>query len=67
MTILEHNVETNEVIERELTTEELAQRATDKALAENRIAEAEAKATARQAVLDRLGITEEEAALLLSL
>jgi len=63
------NVETGEVIERELNAEELAQQAIDeaniaaaKAIAD---AEAEAKAAQRQALLSRLGITEEEAKILL--
>ncbi len=64
------NCETGEVIERELNTEELAQQAIDEAnyLAAKAIrdAEAEAKATAKAALLDRLGITAEEAVLLLS-
>ena len=65
-TIKIHNVETGEIIEREMNTEELAQWETDNARAE---AEAEAKAeaeTAKAALLEKLGITEEEAKLLLS-
>lgn len=61
-----HNVEIDEVIEREMNAEELAQWEAEKAMA---IAEAEAEAQAeakRQALLDKLGITEEEAKLLLS-
>lgn len=65
MIILEHNVETGEVIEREATAAELAQAAKDKAAAEARAAEAEAKEATRQALLDRLGITADEAKLLL--
>ena len=60
------NVETGEEIEREMNAEELAQLAKDKAEAEQRQAEAEAKATQKAALLDRLGITEEEAKLLLA-
>ena len=66
MTILEHNVETGEVIERELTVEELAQKAIDDAQAAARLAEIETKAAAKAALLDRLGITADEAKLLLS-
>ena len=66
MTILEHNVETGEVIERELTAEELAQKAIDDAQTSARLAEAEAKAQAKAALLAQLGITEEQAKLLLS-
>lgn len=61
-----HNVETGEVIEREMNAEELAQWEADKAKAE---AEAQAKAAAaaaKAALLAKLGITEEEAKLLLS-
>jgi len=59
------NCETGEVTERELTDEELAQQAKDEAAEAKSRAEAEAKAAARQAILDRLGLTEEEARLLL--
>jgi len=65
-TIKIHNVETGEIIEREMNAEELAQLEADKAKAE---AEASAKAvaaTAKAALLEKLGITEEEAKLLLS-
>jgi hypothetical protein len=60
---------TNETITREMTNEELAQREKDRveqlAIDAKHKAEAEAKATARQAILDRLGLTAEEAQLLL--
>lgn len=60
-----HNVETNEVKVREMNAEELAQLELDKATAEaKKQAEIEAEA-ARQALLDRLGITADEAKLLL--
>lgn len=61
-----HNVETGEVTEREMNAQELAQLEADKAKAE---AEAQAKAeaeAAKAALLAKLGITEEEAKLLLS-
>lgn len=64
--VLVINVETGEETEREMNAEELAQWQTDKAKAE---AEAQAKAeaeTAKAAILAKLGITEEEAKLLLS-
>jgi len=64
-TIKIHNVETGEVIEREMNAEELAQYEADKADQAQRQAEAEAKATAKAALLDKLGITAEEAQLLL--
>jgi mevalonate kinase len=64
-TIKIHNVETGEVIEREMNAEELAQRQADKVAAEEQ-AQAEAQAMAkRQELLSKLGITEEEAKLLL--
>ena len=65
MTKLIINVETGEETLRELNAEELAQQATDKAVEAARQAEAEAKAAQRQALLNRLGITEEEARILL--
>ena len=65
MKILEHNVETNQVIERDMTKEELAQHKADAAIIQAKQDEAEAKAAAKEAVLNRLGITADEAALLL--
>lgn len=64
------NCETGEVAEVELTAEEIAQRAADQAAweaeQEAKAEEARAKATAKADLLERLGITEEEAQLLLS-
>jgi hypothetical protein len=60
-----HNMETNEVIDREMTDDEFAQYEADKAEQAAKQAEVEAKATARQAILDRLGLTADEAALIL--
>jgi hypothetical protein len=60
-----HNMETNEVIDREMTDEEFTEYEADRAAQAAKQAEAEAKATARQAILDRLGITADEAAILL--
>jgi hypothetical protein len=65
-TIVIHNTETNEIIEREMTAAEYANYQAsikvsadqDKALADQAIAKA--------ALLERLGITAEEAALLLA-
>jgi phosphopantetheinyl transferase (holo-ACP synthase) len=59
------NVETGEVIERKMNAKELAQWEADKAAAEAQAAEAAAKEAARQALLDKLGITADEAKLLL--
>jgi hypothetical protein len=66
MKILEHNCSTNEVIEREATAEELAQRVIDEAQDVQTELDAVAKATAKAALLAQLGITEEQAKLLLS-
>ena len=61
-----HNTETDEVIDREMNDAEFAEYKADKATHEAAVAEAEAKAATKAALLDRLGITAEEAALLLS-
>ena len=66
MKILQHNVETNEVIERDATPDEVAEMQLSAARREAQLAEAQAKATAKEALLDRLGITADEAKLLLS-
>jgi hypothetical protein len=61
-----HNVETGEIVEREATANELAQFEQD-AATETARKEAEATKTAEKAaLLKKLGITESEAALLLS-
>jgi len=65
MTKLIINCETGETVERELNAEELAQQVIDNANSAAREAEATAKAAQRQALLTRLGITEEEARILL--
>ena len=65
-TIKIHNSQTGEVIEREMNAEELAQLEADRVKAES---DAQAKAevqAAKAALLKKLGITEEEAKLLLS-
>ena len=59
------DVTTGEEIVRDATAEEIAQMELDAANAAARKAEAEAKAAQRQALLSRLGITEEEARILL--
>lgn len=67
MKIQIHNVQTGQVIVRDMNEEELAQYEIDQANAhaeDARLAELE---SARQAILDRLGITAEEAKLLLGL
>ena len=62
--IKEHNATTNEIIERQPTSDELTQMQNDALWAEQELAEAEAKAAARQAVLDKLGLTAEDIAAL---
>ena len=66
MKILEHNVETGKVIERDLTKVELDQHKKDELENAAKIAEIQAKAIAKIAILERLGITDDEAKLLLS-
>ena len=63
--IKEVNCETGEEIVRDATAEEIAQMDLDAANDATRKAEAEAKEAQRQALLSRLGITEEEARILL--
>ena len=60
-----HNQATDEVIDREMNDEEFAEHQARQAAELAKQAEAEAKATARQAILDRLGLSAEEAAILL--
>ena len=63
----EFNVITGEetITEREETAQEKAEREASEIESAQRQIEAEAKAAARQAILDRLGLSEEEARLLL--
>jgi ribosomal protein L17 len=56
---------TGETIERELNKAEKDQQKVDEAIELARDAELEAKAAARQAIFDRLGLTADEAKLLL--
>jgi hypothetical protein len=65
-TIRIHNTATNEIIDREMTDAEFAQYEADQAQAEVAKAEAEAKAAQKAALLNRLGITEDEVKLLLA-
>lgn len=60
-----HNLETNEVIDREMNDQEFAAYQADQAAQAARQAEAEAKEAQRQAILDRLGLTADEAKLIL--
>ena len=65
-TIMFHNTETNEIVEREMNAEELAQWETDVAYYAAKAQSAVKTAEAKAALLDRLGITADEARLLLS-
>jgi hypothetical protein len=60
-----HDLATNEVIDREMNDAEFAQYQIDKANGDAMKAEAKAKEVARVALLDKLGITADEAKLLL--
>jgi hypothetical protein len=59
------NVETGEEIEREMNAEELVQAEASRVFEEEREANRQAQAAAKASLLERLGITEEEAKLLL--
>ena len=61
-----HDVSTNEIIDREMNDTEFAQYEASLASQATAQAEAEAKAIAKAALLAQLGITEEQAKLLLS-
>lgn len=61
-----HDLATNEIVDREMNDSEFAQYQADQTDREAIKAQAEVKATAKAAILDRLGLTAEEAALLLS-
>lgn len=63
--IVVHNVETGEVVEREFNAEELAQQQALLAEQETKKAEQAAKEAARAEILAKLGLTAEEAAVLL--
>jgi hypothetical protein len=64
-TIRIHNTETDEIIDREMTAAEFKIYEADQLANAATQAEAEAKATQKAALLERLGITEDEARLLL--
>jgi hypothetical protein len=61
-----HDLATDEVIDREMTAAEFADYKLQQDKKESDQAEVNAKASAKAALLDKLGITAEEAALLLS-
>jgi phosphopantetheinyl transferase (holo-ACP synthase) len=61
-----HNSETNEVIDREMTAEDFEAYELDQIAIAKLAKEKEAKEAAKEALLTKLGITADEAALLLS-
>ena len=65
MIILEHNIETGKVIERDATPEEIQRKELYAAEVAAKIKAEADKAEAKAALLERLGITADEAALLL--
>jgi hypothetical protein len=60
-----HNSKTGEIVTREFNADELKQLAIEEKAIKAEKAETEAKAVQRQLILDRLGITADEAKLLL--
>jgi hypothetical protein len=60
-----HDLATDEIIDREMNDAEFAQHEANQIAYAAEQAEAEAKATARAAILHRLGLTADEAAILL--
>jgi hypothetical protein len=55
-----HNIETNEVIDREMNDAEFAQYEADKAVQVIAKTQADAKEAAKAAILDRIGLTADE-------
>jgi hypothetical protein len=66
MIITEHDALTGNTVEREATAEEIAQFEIDQAEAAEKVTDAALKAEQKAGLLARLGITAEEAELLLS-
>jgi hypothetical protein len=60
-----HNMETNEVVDREMTADEFKEYEKEQVLFEENAANKVAKQAAKSALLAKLGISAEEAALLL--
>jgi len=61
----EHNLESGEIVDREMTPQEIQMHHKIKSEADLAILKAAEIAAKRQAILEKLGITEEEAKLLL--
>ena len=59
-TVIIHNVETNEIIEREMTSAEFAGYKAQQDADAKAQAEAVAKETAKAVILDRIGLTADE-------
>jgi hypothetical protein len=55
-----HNTETDEIIDREMTDAEFTQYKKRQEIAAKEEAEAQAKETAKAAILDRIGLTADE-------
>ena len=66
MTVIDINVATGEIIEREMSKEELDQLKADQAATTLRQKEKDALASRKAELLEKLGITEDEARLLLA-
>jgi hypothetical protein len=64
-TIREHNTETDEIIDREMTDDELAYYEAGKAELQANLKAEQDKAATKQAVLTKLGLTADEVAALL--
>jgi len=65
LTIREHNVETGEIVDREMTDAEQKAHLADAKALDDAFAHKAENAIAKAALLERLGITADEAALLL--
>ena len=61
-----HNTQTNEIIDREMNDDEFADYQADQLKDQAKAAQAAANAAAKSALLEKLGISEDEAKLLLS-
>jgi hypothetical protein len=64
--IIEHNIANGEIVERDMTADELAQWEADKLQVESQKAAEATKAAEKAAVLAKLGLTADEVAALLS-
>ena len=61
-----HDVATGEITDREMTAAEIAEQKADQAILQAKENQEKLKATEKAALLERLGMTADEAALLLS-